>query len=82
MASLLLEPRPWVENTGKGKATGPSSLKFRILLSNGHSNEDLNVAWRWQELEVEPVEDPDSPMTRVNSDAQTLNIASLSIISS
>jgi len=66
----------------KGKATGVTSLKFRVLLSGGHLNDGLDTTWKWQELEVEPVETFGNPTTALNYDSQTLGIATLSIVSS
>ena len=82
MASLRLEPRPWEEDTDKGKAVGGSSLKFRVLLSKEQMNEDLGISWKWQHIEVEPVETFEDPVTGRPNESPTLSIATLSIVQS
>lgn len=82
MASLRLEPRPWEEDNGKGVAVEAPRLKFRVLLSRSCPDDGLEVTWKWQELEIEPVDTSESPMAGFENDAQTLSIATLSLASS
>ena len=82
MASLRLEPRPWEEDNGKGNATGVGRLKFRVLLSKSCPDDGLEFKWKWQELEIEPVETPGSLVAEYEDNASTLSVATLSIVSS
>ena len=82
MASLRLEPRPWEEDTGKDNAAGAGRLKFRVLLSKWCQDDGFEVEWKWRELEIEPVETSESPGTGFGNDAETLNITTLSLVSS
>lgn len=75
MASLRLEPRPWEQETEKAKGAGATSLKFRVLLSKDHSDDGTDLIWKWQELEVEPVETAD-PIAGLDLSITTLSIAS------
>ena len=73
MASLRLEPRPWEESRDEGEAIGPSSLKFRVVLSEQREDSDHGVSCTWQEIEVEPVESQTGPLARIH------DITSLSV---
>lgn len=74
MASLLLEPRPWAENIEEG--SGPSDLKFRVMLSKGRDKTGREVSYTYQEIEVEPVNSLTRPLAGIQS------LSSLSIATS
>lgn len=82
MASLRLEPRPWQEDRGKGNAAEARRLKFRVLLSKSCPDDAFENTWKWQELEIEPVDTSDNRVGGFEDDAQILSIATLSIVSS
>lgn len=80
VANLRLEPRPWEKDDAKETARGTremSNLKFRIILSKRLREKDHNVACKWQEIEVEPVEfsGHDSHETPVESQTVKLPVS-------
>ena len=80
MASLRLEPRPW--DKGKDNAYNASRLKFRVLLSKSCPGDGLEVAWKWREIEVEPVETSECTMAGSELDAQKLSLAAMTLVPS
>lgn len=81
MASLRLEPRPWEDGLDNGKAMGLSHLRFRVMISKEQTEQDLGLSWKWQQIEVQPIETPESPLAETQR-SQTSNFATLSIVQS
>lgn len=82
MASLRLEPRPWEDYKGKGSAAKEPHLKFRMLLSLSCPENGHEVTWKWQELEIEPVEVSEDSAAGFENEGQIQSIATLSLVSS
>ena len=82
MASLRLEPRPWEQDKGKDNAAEAQPLKFRVLLSKSCQDDGLDITWNLREIELEPVETSQCPVTGIENDTQKLSVATLSLASS
>lgn len=80
MVSLRLEPWPWEAERAKGKTVEAAKLKFRVLLSREHRDRDLGIICIWQEIEVEPVDNPGDLLGGANGESQTLSLTTLSIV--
>ena len=82
VASLRLEPRPWEEDKSKDNTTGGAPrLRFRVLLWKSHPGDGLGDTCKWREIDIEPVETSECPTAGFENDAQTMSVATLSLIS-